>query len=229
MALSLLAASSARVDYGDVSGVESSNKLSIAVTVKITNAPATSDRLIGKWRGGLTTQQSLLLFIDDTNELAFIISPGGGTANHYGKKTTVTNLAAGNVYRILAKLDPLGNAGAIWVNGVSQTITARGTNASASTANITDPLFVGYEAASGTDCLDAEYSEAAIWAGFVNDWFCEAYGKGYSPIHYPFNRVWYAPLMNTSHLGDQWGGAAGTNTGGTNAAHQPMIYKGGAR
>lgn len=228
-AVSLLSASSARIEFGDLSAFEGLGELSLAVTVDVAAAPATSDRLFAKWRGGVTSQQSFILFIDDTNELGFIINPAGGSPSHYGKKTTVTNVASGSRYRICAKLDPSANAGAIWVDGTAQTITARGTSSAATTGNVTDPVFIGYEAASLTDGLDGAYAEVAAWAAYIPDWVCEAYGKGYSPDIYQRDRIFYAPLHNTSHLLDRQGGAAGTNTNGTDAAHPSMFYSPGAQ
>lgn len=221
-ATTLNGGSNAHITWGDVAAVENLSALSICLTVDITSL-ATAERLVGKYNAFGNDRQFLVL-IDDTDEIGFLIAPDTATSsNWYGKVTTATNVSTG-LHRICVKLDAAGDQGAAWVNGVSQAVTARGTstNTSATTANTTTPLFVG-RGGNDADGVDGDYSEVAIWAAYVPDWVFEAYGKGFSPHIYLANRVFYAPLHNTSQLLDRQGGVAGSNSSGSNAATHPAI------
>lgn len=217
MAVSL--GSSARINYGDISAFGGIAALTIAVTVRLTAAPSDGSRLFAQWAGS----QAFIMQVTSSDEVGFNVS--NGVSQHYGKATTALNLANGGLYRIVAKLHPGGNAGAIWVNAASMNIGAFvGSDTTISVGNSSADVSVGNDGAVSGQT--AEYSEVAAWAEYVPDWFCEAYGRGYSPDFYLNNRIFYSMLPNTSHLRDRQGGVNGTNTSGTDASSHPsMIYR----
>jgi hypothetical protein len=225
VAINLLAASDARIDFGDVTFLDGISELTVALTLRLNAAPADGRYLAQKWGAALADQQFLFTVPGTfTDEVGFAMRDSANLA--YGKRTTDLNLASGNVYRIIAKLDPSANLGAIWVNGASRTLdvyldnqTSFGTTANGATA-----LQIGRNTDVGTDGEDGDYAEFALWTEYVPDWFCSAYGKGYAPNFYRRNLVFYAQLFNTSHLRDVARGTAGTNSSGTDAAHPSMLY-----
>lgn len=222
MAVNLLGSSDARIDYGDLAAFDGHSAFSVAITVRLSAAPASGQRMFQQW-GNTPGERSWILNADSTDELGFCIV-NGASGGFYGKITTDVNLTNGTLYRIVCKVNSAANAGAIWVNGVSRTVTPYVASDSTQTGTSTTPVEIGRGIDELVDGLDADYSEVAAWSTYVPDWFCEAYGKGYSPDFYLPSRIFYAPLFNTSHLLDRQGGVAGTNSSGTDAAHPSMLY-----
>jgi hypothetical protein len=220
MAIALSGASDARVDYGDIPALAGLTAISVAFTFKPTTAVSGTERLITQWGSPSSLEGCLLIATTDTDEVAILIH---GAAGNYGKKTTDLNLTSGTTYRIVMRVT-LSSAGSIWVNGVSRTVAASASDPVVSSGNSSNSLQIGHETDEAIDGEDGEYSEVAIWGESVPDWICEAYGKGYSPAFYQRSRIFYAPLHNITHLRDRWGGVAGTNTAGTDAAHPSMLY-----
>lgn len=226
MAVSLLGASDARVDYGDIAAIAGASALTVAVTIKFSAAP-TALPMVTQWSDVGFANAAFFLGSQVSGAVKLLTSDGSG--NYYGKETTSLTTTNGGTYRICAKVNPASNVGAIWVNGTAETVTAFVGSSNITLANSGSSVLVGRETASPSDGQDGEYSEVAIWAEYVPDWFCEAYGKGFAPSFYQSGLVLYAPLFNTSHLLDVKGGVTGTNTGGTDAAHPSMIYRRSAR
>jgi hypothetical protein len=226
VAIALSGASNARVDFGDIAAIGGLAAISVAFTFKPTTAVSGTERLITQWGSPASTDAALLIATTDTDELAIIV---GGAAGLYGKKTTDVNLTSGTLYRIVMRLTISSGgvhagAGSIWVNGVSRTIAAVFSDAVITIRNAGTSFQIGHETDEAIDGEDGEYSEVAVWGESVPDWVCEAYGIGASPRVYRQNGILYGPLWNTTHIWDEWGGAVGTNSSGTDADHPTMTY-----
>jgi hypothetical protein len=228
MAASLLGASNGRIEWGDIAAFAGLSSLTVAMTIQVSGSPASGKRLFGQY-GNSGTKRAFILNVDSTNELGFAIA--NNAAGFYGKITTDVDLANGSLYRIVAKINAASNLGAIWVNGVSRTVIEYVGSVNTVTQNSTVTVYVGHESDQVADGLDGDYSEVAAWATYVPDWFCEAYGKGFSPNSYRTNRIFYAPLLNVdiaSHMRDIQGGIDRVSSVGTSAAHPSMLYSHGA-
>jgi hypothetical protein len=224
MAVNLLGSSNARIDFGNISGggLGGATQMSIAVTIKLTAAPG-AFRLMTQW-GNAAAERAYLLGCGADGSVAFVAANNAG--QFYGKATTSLTMVNGGLYRIVAKLNPAGNVGAIWVNGTSHTVVESVASNTSTTVGVPNTnLQIGHETDEAVDGQDADYSEAAVWTEYLPDWFCEAYGKGYAPSFYRKNLHFYAPLHNITHLKDRARqGFTGTNTAGTDAAHPSMLY-----
>jgi hypothetical protein len=223
MAVNLLGSSNARVDFGNISGggLGGASQISVALTIKLTAAPG-AFRLMTQW-GNAAAERAYLLGCGADGSVAFVAANNAG--QFYGKATTSLTMTNGNLYRIVAKLHPSSNLGAIWVNGVSETVVPAIASDSLNVGIPNRPLQIGHETDEVVDGQDGDYSEVGIWTEYVPDFFCEAYGKGYAPSFYRKSLHFYAPLHNISHLRDRARqGFTGTNTAGTDAAHPSMLY-----
>jgi hypothetical protein len=229
MSVALVNASSQSIEFPDPAGFGGQTAFTVALTVKITTL-ADGRYMLSQWGNDLASE-AFVLYISSSDEVAIITNDGAGS-HFYGKKTTDLNVANGSTYRICAKLSPAADTAAIWVDGVSRTIA---TEFAANTAytGMTDAnraVLVGRQAGVGSG-LDAEYSEAAFWGEYVPDRVCEDYtSKRMSPLLYPTNLLFYAPLINTAHLRNVITGQAGTiPSGAADAAHPSVFYRHGRR
>lgn len=225
MAINLVAASNAKVDFGDIADLAGLVTMSIALTFKPTAATSTAKRVFGQW-GNAAPKISWLIYINDTDELEFLTTNGAGA--FYGKKTSTLNLASGTQYKIVITHDANG-AGTthIYVNGTDYSLTNDGTGNTA-TANATSTVAAGFESDSSSQGATADYSEIAIWDRVLALEESVGYQEGYSPEFFRWRGLHYWPLIDTSSLTDQWGSANGTNTSGTNATHPTIISPGAA-
>ena len=228
MSVSLLSASTARLDFGNPAILNTlPSAISIAFTITPTGSTANGNRFLSKWSAdSITAGQAFLWYQVDTDEIAFLLH-SNLPAFYFSKKTTAVNMAGGTTYRIVGTFQ--GGSPpvlAIWVNGVSQTLTS----IDASNVNVlqdtTTNVQVARETVEGVNGVDGVYSEVAIWLEVVPDWVARGYGQGMSPRFYRNNGILYAPCWNTASasLLDQWGGNVGTNSGGTTATHPAVIY-----
>lgn len=223
MAINLLGSSNARVDFGTgiTALISGSGSLTIALTLKLTAAPG-DFRLATQWGNG-ASEPSWLLSCNSSGQVNFLISNTVG--QFYGKTATSLAMVNGGLYRIVAKVQPSSNSGAIWVNGVSETVAQFIASDNTTVGGSIRSLEIGHETDEAVDGQDGDYSEVAIWKSYLADEFCEAYGLGYSPRFYRATPlVFYAPLWNTAHLVEEASGFTGTNSSGTDADHPPMRY-----
>lgn len=222
----LTKASTARVDYGDLSEIAAATTLTFALTVKLTASPTTGEFLIHQF-GSTDASAAFLVDVVDTDEVRFLVHSGTGL-NYYGWKTQSVNLTNGSTYRIAGRWIVSPASMVIYVNGVQQTLTQTHSSAITSITNVTTPFQIGYNSTRSANCLDGEYSEVALWFGYgvgpstVPDWVLISYGLGMSPAFWRTPGI-YMPLYNTSSLRDRWDGNAGTNSSGTDASH-PRMY-----
>ena len=230
MAVSLLGASDARVNFGALtSGIQVKTALSAAFTIR-TAATLTGSDFFGQW-GPDGVFSMVFLVYRDGNQINYAIN--GGAFQQYAFGTTDSPLATSTLLRVVCRWDasPLTT---LYVNGVARTVADSFGTSPAETSNASlSPFAVGYRPDGGIDGVDGEYSEVAVWNEYVPDWVCEAYGKGMSPLCYPHGGVFYAPLWNTtSGLANLWkddagSSYAGTNTAGTDAGHPFVFYPSG--
>ena len=220
MALNLLGASNARVDFGDLSALSGLTSVTFSFTINASSI-AHDERFFGQW-GAEAINYALLCAAIGTDEIGFVVSNGSGV--YHGRQTLSANLATGTTYRVVVRWRASAKALEIWINGVNQTVTTWvGDGAVSAIINSAASLQVGHETASAADGVDGDYAEFAIHNTYMPDDYCIAYGKGYSPAFYRANGILYAPLIDTSSLGDLWGGVVGANTAGTSAAHPPTL------
>ena len=222
MAINLLGSGDARLE-SSLDDTDGSTSLSVAFTV-VPSAITGNLRFCGRW-GPLTTDQGFLVASIDTNELFFGVHKSGGGFVARSHKTTGLNLANGTTYRVVCRWRASDQAMEIWVNGNQET-TSQVDGGSPASQDSAVSFYVGREQSTPVDGEDGDYSEVALWTEYVPDWFCIAYGKGYSPEFYKTaNGLHYWPLPNTSHLTDRWGVTNMTNTAGTSSSHAAVIYK----
>lgn len=222
MAVNLLGASDARVNFGDVA-IGGATAITVAFTIR-TPAALTGSFFITQW-GNLLAEQALLIDRVDTDEIEILVAQGGGSAVYYGLKTTDAAIATSSLLRIVGRIDLVTPSIDIWINGAVRTGTLTFNDGPTSIANANSPLCVGHQTDFPGDGVDGEYSEFAIWLEKVPVWVAEAYGKGMSPAFYRnANSFLYAPMVNVANLRDIWTSGTGTNTAGTDAAHPPVYY-----
>jgi hypothetical protein len=221
MAISLLGTNDARIDYGDIAAIAGVSALTVAATIKLSAVP-TESPIMTQWSDIGFANAAFFFGGRPSGAVKFLLSDG--SASYYGKQTSSLTMVNGGLYRIIAKLNPAGNVGAIWVNGVSETVVEFVASSSITIANSASPVLVGRETSSPHDGLDGEYAEVAIWTEYVPDSFCGDYGLGYSPLFYTSNLVFYTKLTSVSDTSDIIGNIAGINTAGTNADHPAVIY-----
>lgn len=221
MAVNLLGASDARVEFGDSAAIAGLTAITVSYTVSNVSSVADSERIFHQWNGSVPN--AFVAFIGNTDEFAFYIN--NGTTINKGRITPSTNITSGTTYRVVNRWDHGSDVMEIWVNGVN---TGAGSYLSEgdvfSLGDAARPIAIGHQTTETIDGIDADYSELVIHNVYMPDDYCVAYGNGFSPVAYRRNGIFYAPLPNVDNLQDLWGGATGTNTAGTSAAH-PRIIK----
>jgi hypothetical protein len=227
MAINLLGASNARVDFGDLAVDAGLTAITVSITV-LASSIADNERLAQHW-GNAGSKQSWVAAITNTNELGFAISDAANAGVLFlGRQTTDLDFATGTLYRCVFRWRASPKAMEIWVNGVNRTVaTFVADDDVATLVNSTSSIFVGHETEELNDGIDGDYSEFAIHPVYMPDHYCVAYGNGYSPRFFTRNESFYCPLRGTSNLLDIWGHAVGTNSSGTSAAHPVVIQPAG--
>ena len=224
MAVNLLSASDARIDFGDIAAIGGQTEITVSITFK----PSTmsTNRIVGKWGTG----HAMLMQGVNTDEIGFVVQgPGPLNTQFFGRQTTDLNVTAGTLYRVVARWKASTPEMQLWVNGVDRTVVEFvGSNpAATSIADNDESLQVGHETSTATDGIDGDYSELAVHFSFMPDDYCVAYGKGYSPRFYRRSGLLYCPMWNVGNLRDLWGANHGTNSSGTSAAHSSIILPSG--
>lgn len=226
MAVTLTGAADARLDFGvGVLGTFSPGAITVAFTINISTLA--DRRMVSKWAGFDLGQTFLVQSVGNQIAWAALSRVSG---NHYhAYQTSDAPLTTGTNLRIVVRIDLSGVVSSCWVNGSARASGVWFGGGSPGDVLQGQGLFslqVGHETGESLDGVDGVYSEIAIWTEYVPDWVARAYGLGFSPAIYRSNAHFYCPAWSTSELRDQWGGHHGTNTGGTNAAHPPVIYPG---
>lgn len=224
MAINLLGSVDAVVDYGTGTGFLGATAISVAFTVR-TAGTLVGNIFFSKWHSSLSGQ-SFLVDLVDTDEIEFLVHGSGGTgSNYYGRKTTDSPVTTSTLLRVVCRIELATPFADIWVNGAVRADTLAFNNGITAMIGGVATICVGRQPARALDGVNGDYGEVAIWFEKVPDWVAIAYGKGWSPLVYrPAGNGMYAPMWNTSALGEIWFGQPGTNTAGTNATHPSMIY-----
>lgn len=221
MAIQLLAAGSARLDFGDLAAIDGLTELSVAVTLKPVTS-LTNSRIISKW-GNASGEPAFLLRGVDTDEIAFTVNNGLGTQLR-GDKTTDSPLAVDTITRVVCRWRASGSEVNIWVNGAARTDTSEFAGTVTALGTTTAAIQVGRETDEGINGQDGEYSEIAIWNRYLDDAEVIQYGNGFAPSFMRRGGILYCPAINAANLAELWGGATPSNTGGTSVAHPAVIY-----
>lgn len=224
MAITLPGASNGSIDFGDLAALAGVTELSVAVTF-LASSIADNERICGQW-GSSAANRGFLVQVTDTDEIGFVLD-GGGASTFFGRKTSGLNLVTGTRYRMLLTFSATGPTIAIYVNGSAQGSLAEfvDSDAVAAMRDSNASVQVGHESASGTDGIDADFSEFALWSRALSADEAIAYTKGFSPAHLRRGGILYSRLLNTADLVDRWGGVSPSNTAGTTAAHPPVFYR----
>lgn len=219
MAVNLLGASNARVDYGDIAALNGLTTLSLGLVFKATASTASDLRLVTQWGSG---GNAFVLGTVDTDELGFVVSNGGGV--FFGRKTTGLNLSNGSTYRIIVTIT-YGSPPTIhiWVNGTDQAVAEWVSSGDVNALlNSSEAVQVGHETADAIDGADGDYAEFAMWNVIVPDAnIANITGANHyaADCGYSTGLFFYAPMTDTSTLDDEIGLVTGTNSSGTNATH----------
>ena len=218
------------VDFGDLSAIAEATELTIAVCVKLTASPSTSEAILGQW-GSTAAAQAFLLYVIDTNEIGFVVHDATGGANWRSCKTTALNIANGSTYWIIARWKQSTNTITINVNGATPAQAAINTDAISAIENSANVVRVGYDPSTGVDALDGDYAEVAIWTRYLTNVEASMYGtvKPDDTSIGSGSRVTYFKATDTSTLTDEWGTATVTNHSGTDATHPTLLSPGDTR
>ncbi len=221
MAVELLGAGNDRLDFGDLAAIAGDN-LSIAFTLQLPGS-VTGSRLITQW-GSSNAARAVLLALQDTDEIACAFrETSGGTI--WGRKSTDSPLVANALVRVVIQIAAATPSVIIWVNGVVAADTSWFAGDSRSIQNVSTAVQVGHESAEGSDGIDGDYSEIALWDEVIPDWMCRAYGAGFSPrFMRTANSILYVAAVNTSFLIDEWEGNSVSQVGAADAAHPRIFY-----
>ena len=222
MAVRLLGADNARVDFGDIAALSGLTAFTVAFTFTPSTTTATNRRFVSQW-DSLVARQAFLVQVVDNDEIGFVVSAGDAT--YFGKKTTGLDLASGSTYRVVCTIAFGGPPTIhIWVNGSDEALADFvGTSNVTQMINSVEFVQVGHETAEAADGSDGDYSEVALWSAVVPDAVAIAYGAGFSPKFWRTSGILYAPLWNTNYVTDQYAGR-GAHSGATDAAHPRMYY-----
>jgi hypothetical protein len=227
MAVELLGASDARLDWGDLAGVDALTTLSAAVTLKVASS-VVGDFIFTK-NGDQFVEQVFTIQLANTDEVGFLVQgQNAGSQKYLGRVTTGSPITANALLRILCRWDFPNLTCDCWINGSAAADASWQTGAAVTdvlNANAI-PVQAGRCTNYPLDGVNGVYSELAIWDHWVPDWVASAYGKGFSAKVYRKGGLLYSPAITTAMLIDEWGGAAGTNTGGTTVAHPSVFYQG---
>ncbi len=223
MAIDITGAPDDKISFGDVAAIAGLTAMTVGITVEF-DSWVENNRFASQWGSAAATERAwALVMIGD--EIAFApAQTGGGT---FGRKTAGLDVVPGDLIRLVVTWTsgvPIADAVKWWANGVP--VTDSPWFGSSNVPSLQDsPVDLTAGAPDATQgAVDCKLSEYAIWNLVLPDRFCRAYGKGLSPRFYRKGGILYAPLVNTSHLTDEWGGILGVNTGGTNAPHPGMYY-----
>ena len=216
MALELLGASDARVEFGACSGVDAATQLTVAIWITPDSPKAGGTRVCGRWGGGGNTW---LVQTNSTGDrIEFYVSDG---SSNYAERTATSSITLGALNRIVLRWDynsgsPIMNA---YINGSADSMSSLlgGTVTALNTSTV--HTFVGHEVAENSDGIDGDYAEFAVWTTYLSDAEAQNISNNYAASWYPTNGVVYVPLTSTTSLADQFGSNDGTQTGGSTTTH----------
>lgn len=223
MAVRLLGADNARIDYGDPAFLAGLPLLTVAITVQM-SAFADNQRFFSQW-GNADAERAFILSITSSDELFFGVSDPNPAISR-GSLTSGFNLVAGQLYRIVAASDDNVTDIRIWANGKNLAAANAGgpwTGNWGTLRNGTAALQIGHETDEAVDGPDGEYAEAAIWNRVLSEAEAGMYGRGYSPLAIPKGLIFYAPLRSANDLHDKMRRLRGVGTAVASAAHPSLI------
>jgi hypothetical protein len=220
MAVELLGASDARVEWGAQQFPAAISALTIAITIR------TSGTLAGTWLcsqwGILASGQAFGLVRHNTNDIQLSIR---GPEGIWSQATDTAFLATNTTYRLVTTVTLSGTPTMNhYVNGALQTDTTLSGAAVTVMQDVIHPIGIGHNAATSEDGVDGDYSEFAIWDHVVPDWVIQGYANGMSPAMYRHGGLFYAPCWSATHAPDLWSyWGSPTATAAATAAH-PRVY-----
>lgn len=223
MAVELLEASAARLEFGAIAALGEIEAFTVAFTINTTGTYG-GGRLTGQW-GDLSITDRAFIISRSGNNITFIVSENGLLGNKaYGETTDDSPFSINALHRIVCRWESPKDMD-IWVNGVMSTTTNSFNGSPAKILDAISVVFLGYEAEESAGNVNGDYSEFAIWDHKIPDWMAEAYGVGITPNAYRNGGILYTKAVNTSHLIDEWDANPVTNTNGTTAEHPSMFYQ----
>ena len=205
------------LSFGDVTIFDGLTALSCAFWVKLDTNSADA-RFVGK--GGATiATQSIIFTVDGTTlQCRIVISDG---TNRWVADTPTNTLSTG-VWTHLAFVWSGGNSGAIYKDGVSQTLTDVLTQTPASVNNTSKLFRIGAD--EDTNGVDGDIGEVGLYdrALSANE-VLTAMRLG--PARVASGLIFYVPIFGNSPEPDYGGsGLPGTVTGTTIANHPPIGF-----
>lgn len=221
MPITLLGSADAKITYGDVSQLGGiTTGLTVAIDVVITGGIVTDRRLCGQW-GATLEEDTFLLCLQDTDELAFVTH---GPAELWGIKTTGLNLVAGP-YKVCCTYNCSTEQGKIFVNGTQQATASWFGGTPNVLTDSTSSVYIGNDGL-GTDGVDGTYSQFAIWGQVLSDAVCIAITNGTTDRStlQASTGILYSALTSTTSANDAWNGYTGTVVGGLDVTEPPVDF-----
>lgn len=220
-------ASNEGYQYGSANLCGGFTELTVAITINQTGTGINSERLCGQWATVGTYPESYsFLLQNSSNLIGFVVMNEGGTstANFRAVRTTTTDLASAGLKRVVTTFTTTGPTMKIWMNGSERSTNPWFTgNITTINSQTVGQLYCGYDA-DAIAGVDGDYSEFAVWSSRLTDEACLALSNGVSPRLFPIDRVFYAPLINTSWPHDMHGRTGSANGTPTDAAHERFFY-----
>lgn len=197
-------------------------KITIAFTLKPSSVGA-GERLCGNW-SNTASERQILIANNNTNEVGFLVEDA--SINRYGRQTDSLNMTAGTTYRMVMKWRGSSDGGPtmkIFANGVDLAISEWiGSVSFAAFRDGSGDTKIG-RLNDGSDCIDGDYSEFAMWEEYLDDAACIAISNGFSPSFYRAGGMFYVDCLRDNSI-DRWKAATVTETGVAVATHPSVIY-----
>jgi hypothetical protein len=151
----------------------------------------------------VSTAAQFGLFTNSSGTAGFELSrhySGSANSQNWGWGSTISSPGFNNVFRLaishsgVRTTDPI-----LYLNGTVRSITNRANNGTNNISNSGAALIVANRVIGGsTRCLAGWMAEFAFYNTQLDNKILEAYSKGWSPNHFPSNRVIYLPLVRDS-------------------------------
>lgn len=218
------AASSQHIDFGTLDILDGATSFTISALVNPTNF-SQENKIVGIW-GGLTAQRSVLFSNLNSGFLRLGVGVNGSNVSVFD--TNNNALSAGTWYNVVAT----------WLQPATVTMYVAGVSAGVTTVlnnNVTAIQNAGTTLRLSADA-DGNYAshmlaEIGIWKNRVlGAAEANSLHKGFSPLFYKKDLVFYAPLIGRNSPETQpITSPTGAVTGATQAEHPRIIYPSNAQ
>lgn len=220
MAVELLGSGNDNLDFGDHAAALAGTTLSFCFTLHVTNPVAGGNRLLTQW-GNSAAKQSFLVQNPGSAKIGVGFSKG---TSIFGRRSASAYINADEKINCAVSIDCAVPTIRMYINGVNDAMEAWIGGSDREMHQGTTNVQIGHETDEGTDGVDGDYSEIAMWDEVLSDDVLKALSLGFSPRFFQTpNSMFYVAAVTVASLVDEIGGSV-SNTGAADATHPNVYY-----